>query len=125
MHITKNVFESLFATLLNMPKKTKDGPKARNYLIHLGIREELHGGIESSDDEETNRHKGTKVNKNDYHCPPSCFTLSENEIQQLIKCCNTLRSSTVITTVIPLLVIITIDDQAMITFDHSSVSLQP
>src|SRR4051812_7929384 len=39
--------------------------------------------------------------------------------------CNTPRSSTVITTVIPLLVIITVDDQAMITFDHSSVSLQP
>src|SRR4051812_25527943 len=85
MHITKNVFENLFATLLNMREKTKDGPKARNDLIHLGIREELHGGIESSD-EEMNRHKGKKVIKNDYHCPPSCFTLIENELQQLIKC---------------------------------------
>ena len=39
--------------------------------------------------------------------------------------CNTLRSSTVITTVIPLLVIITVDDPAMITFDHSPVKFQP
>ena len=62
-HITKNVFKSLFAALLNMPEKTKDVPKARNDQIHLGIREELHGGIESSDDEETNRHKGKKVKK--------------------------------------------------------------
>src|ERR1043165_8861509 len=85
MHITKNVFESLFATLLNMPEKTKDGLKARNDLIHLGIREELHGGIESLDDEETNRHKGKRVKKNDYHCPIR-FTLNENELQQLIKC---------------------------------------
>src|ERR1041385_1752405 len=35
--------------------------------------------------------------------------------------CNTHRSSTVITTVIPLLVFITVDDQALNTFDHSSL----
>jgi hypothetical protein len=29
MHITKNVCESLLGTLLNMPDRTKDGPKAR------------------------------------------------------------------------------------------------
>ena len=29
MHITKNVCESLLGTLLNMPERTKDGPKAR------------------------------------------------------------------------------------------------
>src|SRR3954470_15532609 len=42
MHITKNVCESLFGTLLNMPEKTKDGPKARNNLKFMGIRRELH-----------------------------------------------------------------------------------
>ena len=42
MHITKNVCESLFGTLLNMPEKTKDGPKARNDLKFIGIRRELH-----------------------------------------------------------------------------------
>src|ERR1044071_6196772 len=31
----------------------------------------------------------------------------------------------IITTVIPLLVIITVDDQALITFDHSSLQFQP
>ncbi|KAK1556087.1 hypothetical protein QYE76_007670, partial [Lolium multiflorum] len=30
MHITKNVCESLLGTLLNMPERTKDGPKARS-----------------------------------------------------------------------------------------------
>ena len=29
MHITKNVCESLFATLLNMPEKTKDGAEGK------------------------------------------------------------------------------------------------
>ena len=32
MHITKNVCESLVGTLLNMPERTKDGPKARKEL---------------------------------------------------------------------------------------------
>jgi hypothetical protein len=41
MHITKNVTESLFGTLLNMPERTKDGLKARNDLKLLGIKKDL------------------------------------------------------------------------------------
>jgi hypothetical protein len=41
MHITKNVCESLLATLFNMPDKIKDGPKARKDLIDLNIRHDL------------------------------------------------------------------------------------
>ena len=74
MHITKNVFESLFGTLLNMPERTKDGPKARSDLIHMGIREELHGGRPAIDhdqlEEETEGPKGKRVKRNDYYCPP-------------------------------------------------------
>ena len=39
--------------------------------------------------------------------------------------CNTLRSVTVITTAIPLLVVIIADDQTMITFDHGSARFSP
>ena len=35
MHICKNVLESLLATLMNMPDKTNDGPKARKDLQDL------------------------------------------------------------------------------------------
>ena len=49
MHITKNVCESLLGTLLNMPERTKDGPKARADLQSMGIREELHA---NDDDDE-------------------------------------------------------------------------
>ena len=35
MHITKNVLESLLGTLMNMPEKTKDAPKARKDLEDL------------------------------------------------------------------------------------------
>ena len=38
MHITKNVTESLLGTLLNMPERTKDGPKARKDLNCLASR---------------------------------------------------------------------------------------
>jgi hypothetical protein len=42
MHIIKNVCKSLLGTLLNMPQKTKDGPKARHGLVDLEIRADLH-----------------------------------------------------------------------------------
>ena len=41
MHITKNVCESLLGTLMNMPERTKDGPKARKDLEFLKIRKDL------------------------------------------------------------------------------------
>src|SRR4051812_23162968 len=98
MHITKNVCESLFATLLNMPEKTKDGPKGRADLLSMDIREELHANRPNNDDdddddddeppEDTESHrKGKKAKKqSEHYCPPACFTLSQKEIHQLINC---------------------------------------
>ncbi|KAK1607746.1 hypothetical protein QYE76_031419 [Lolium multiflorum] len=80
MHITKNVCESLLGTLLNMPERTKDGPKARYDLLSIGIREELHAGRPNDDDDDDNdddeaedtqsRRKGKKAKKIEYYCPP-------------------------------------------------------
>ncbi|KAK1648036.1 hypothetical protein QYE76_065841 [Lolium multiflorum] len=81
MHITKNVCESLLGTLLNMPEKTKDGPKARYDLQSIGIREELHAGRPNDDDDDDDddddeaedtqsRRKGKKAKKIEYYCPP-------------------------------------------------------
>ena len=90
MHICKNVLESLLATLMNMPDKTKDGPKARKDLQDLKIREDLHMPPRKMSDEtetetEAREKKGKKIKKEDY-CPPSCFTLSQAEINALFKC---------------------------------------
>ncbi|XP_056688370.1 uncharacterized protein [Spinacia oleracea] len=63
MHVEKNVFDSLIGTLLNMPGKTKDGEKARNDMVKMGIRLEL---------------KPTKKGKR-YYLPPACYTLSKKE----------------------------------------------
>ncbi|KAK1698328.1 hypothetical protein QYE76_015025 [Lolium multiflorum] len=50
--LLKNVCESLLGTLLNMPEKAKDGPKARYDLQSIGIREELHAGRPNDDDDD-------------------------------------------------------------------------
>ncbi|GJV73974.1 hypothetical protein Tco_1493969 [Tanacetum coccineum] len=41
MHVEKNVAESLVGTLLNVPRKTKDGVYARLDLAELGVKPEL------------------------------------------------------------------------------------
>jgi hypothetical protein len=93
MHIMKNVCKSLLGTLLNMPDRTKDGPKARHNLEFMQIRNDLHVGCpnddddDDDDDEETEgRHKGKKAKRNNYHCLASCFTLSPQEIEQFFNC---------------------------------------
>jgi hypothetical protein len=42
MHVTKNVFDNIIQTLLDMPRKMKDGLKSRNDLVEFGLRTELH-----------------------------------------------------------------------------------
>src|SRR3954470_17737581 len=98
MHITKNVCESLFGTLLIMPEKTKDGPKSRNDLKFMGITRELHPHSDDDDEPEEEedmetqnsthrkRKRVTKKKAGTDHCPPVCFTLSEEEIKQFIEC---------------------------------------
>jgi hypothetical protein len=100
MHITKNVVESLLATLMNMPDKTKDGPKARRDLEDLNIRADLHmpprkKSEEAEAETETEvRDRGKKVNKKEEnYCPPSCFTLSPKEIDQFFKCLTGIKVS--------------------------------
>jgi hypothetical protein len=44
LHIEKNICESLMATILNIPRKTKDTIKARLDLKDLGIKKELQFG---------------------------------------------------------------------------------
>jgi hypothetical protein len=42
MHVTKNVFDNIIGTLLDMPRKMKDGLKSCNDLVQFGLRSELH-----------------------------------------------------------------------------------
>jgi hypothetical protein len=42
MHVTKNVFDSIIGTLLDMPRKSKDGMKSRTDLVQFELTPELH-----------------------------------------------------------------------------------
>jgi hypothetical protein len=42
MHITKNVFNNIIGTLLEILRKMKDGLKSHNDLVQFGLRPELH-----------------------------------------------------------------------------------
>ena len=91
MHITKNVTESLLGTLMNMPDRTKDGPKARSDLKLLGIKKELQypdSDDADDDDEQTEGTQGRRkrVKKNEVVLRAACFTLSLEELEQFFRC---------------------------------------
>jgi hypothetical protein len=49
MHITKNVFDNIIGTLLDIPRKMKDGLKSRKDLVQFGLRPELHPMLRSNE----------------------------------------------------------------------------
>jgi hypothetical protein len=64
MHVTKNVFDSIIGTLLDMPRKSKDGLKSRTDLIQFELRPKLHP---------ISRPNGK------YFLPPASYTLTAEE----------------------------------------------
>jgi hypothetical protein len=42
IYVTKNIFDSIIGTLMDMPRKTKDGLKSRTNLVQFELRPELH-----------------------------------------------------------------------------------
>src|SRR4051812_30286325 len=92
MHINKNITETLFNTLLNMPEKTKDGPKARHNLKFLNIKKDMwYPDSEGDDDDDEKTKEGTqghriRSKKNEVMLRTACFTLSEEELHQLFMC---------------------------------------
>ena len=74
MHITKNILESLLGTLMNMPERTKDGPKVRKDFEFLKIGKDLQMPGKRSKETETETEtedRGKKVNKKEeQYCPP-------------------------------------------------------
>ena len=69
MHIEKNVCESLVGTLLDIPRKSKDGFTARMDLDEMGVGKELL----------------PRVGQNGIKFPPAGYTLSREEKKNLCK----------------------------------------
>jgi hypothetical protein len=64
VQVTKNVFDSVIRTLLDMPRKSKDGLKSRIDLVQFELRPELHP---------ISRPNGK------YFLPPASYTLTTEE----------------------------------------------
>ena len=74
MHIEKNICDNLIGTLLQDAVKSKDGLNAREDLVQLAIRPDLHV---------------KEVSQNKYEMPASRITMSKEEMQQF---CQVLKS---------------------------------
>ncbi|XP_038996619.1 uncharacterized protein LOC120121300 [Hibiscus syriacus] len=71
----KNVCESVYGTLLNLPGKTKDGLRARQDLEVMGIKLELQ----------------TQPRGNRTWLPPACYTLNTTEKHQFYETLSTIK----------------------------------
>jgi hypothetical protein len=69
MHVTNNVFDNIIGTLLDVPRKMKDGLKSRNDLVQFGLRSELHPML--------------RVNGKHY-LPPSSYSLTVEEKKSIL-----------------------------------------
>jgi hypothetical protein len=69
MHVTKNVFDNIIGTFLDIPRKMKDGLKSRNELVHFGLRLERH----------------PKLRPNGKHyLPPASYSLTVEEKKSIL-----------------------------------------
>jgi hypothetical protein len=71
MHVTKNVFDSIIKTLLDMPRKSKDGLKSRTDLVQFEMRPELHP---------------ISIPNGKYFLRPASYTLTTEEKKTFCQC---------------------------------------
>jgi hypothetical protein len=79
MHVTKNVFDSIIGTLLDMSRKSKDGLKSHSDLVQFELRLELHP---------ISRHNGK------HFLPPTSYTLTAKEKKTFYQCLRGVRVPT-------------------------------
>jgi hypothetical protein len=71
MHVTKNVFDNIIGTLVDMPRKSKDGLKSRTDLVQFELRPEFHS---------ISRSNGK------YFLSPASYTLTAEEKKTFCQC---------------------------------------
>jgi hypothetical protein len=72
MHVTKNVFDNIIGTLLDMLRKMKDGLKSRNDLVQFDLRPELHPKLRSN---------------GKHYLPPASYSLTVEEKKYSVSAC--------------------------------------
>ena len=81
MHVEKNVCDSLLGLMMHHADKSKDGPKSRNDLQWMGIREEL-WPIEEEKPDENKKGERTIYTR----CKPACYSMSKAELHRMCEC---------------------------------------
>jgi hypothetical protein len=71
MHVTKNVFDNIIGTLLDILRKMKDGLKSHNDLVQLGLRPELHPMLRAN---------------GKHYLPPASYSLTIEEKKAFCQC---------------------------------------
>jgi hypothetical protein len=79
MHVTKNIFDNIIGTLLDMTRKTKDGLKSCTDLIQFELRPELHHIL--------------RPNRKHF-LPPASYTLTVEEKKAFYQCLHGVRVPT-------------------------------
>jgi hypothetical protein len=79
MHVTKNVFDSIIGTLLDMLRKTKDKLKSRTDLVQFELRPELHHILKPN---------------GKHFLPRSSYTLTVEEKKAFCQCLHGVRVPT-------------------------------
>jgi hypothetical protein len=72
MHVTKNVFNNIIGTLMDILRKTKDRVKSRNDLVQFGLRPELHPMLRAN---------------GKHYLPPASYSLTVEEKKHSISAC--------------------------------------
>jgi hypothetical protein len=79
MHVTKNIFDSIIRTLLDMPRKSKDRLKSHPDLVQFELRPELHP---------------ISLANGKYFLPPTSYRLIAEEKKTFCQCLHGVRVST-------------------------------
>jgi hypothetical protein len=72
MHVTKNVFDNIIETLLDILRKMKDGLKSCNDLVQFGLRLELHPMLRAN---------------GKHYLPPASYSLTVEEKKHFVSAC--------------------------------------
>jgi hypothetical protein len=76
MHVTKNVFDDIIGTLLDILRKMKDRLKSHNDLVQFGLRPELHPMLRAN---------------GKHYLPPASYSLTVEEEKTFCQCLHGVR----------------------------------
>jgi hypothetical protein len=75
----KNIFDNIIGTMLDMPRKMKDGLKSRNDIVRIGLRPELHPKL---------------LPNGKHYLPPASYSVTVEDKKTFCQCLRGMRVPT-------------------------------